>query len=113
MHNLKVILPLPIALGLIATAVAQTSNGSELIPGVSPWVTLLATQGLAVLLVVWWIMKGYPDWIKTTEKQQELWRAERKDDHNAYVTTLERFTDKLGDLTTTIKQRPCQLDKEK
>ena len=115
MRSWKVILPLPLAFVLQVLACEQIAYAqtSDLIPGVSPWLTILATQGLAVLLVVWWIMKGYPDWVVANQKQQELWRAERKEDHQALVSTLERAHDKIVELTLAVKQKPCLMDKEK
>jgi hypothetical protein len=115
MKNWKVILPLPAAFLLTVLTCAQIAyaQDGDLIPGVSPWLTILATQGLAVLLVIWWIVKGYPDWVAANQKQQEQWRQERKDDNTTHDQNISRLYDKLTELTVALKQKPCLIDKEK
>jgi hypothetical protein len=109
----KAVLPLPLAFMLQVASCVQiacAAQSEDLIPGVSPWLTILATQGLAVLLVVWWIVKGYPDWVSANQKQQECWRDERKEDSRLHLAMYERTLQQLTELTVSIRQKPCLLE---
>ena len=98
-------IPLLVALTMnVGAALAQ--SGLPLPANTSPeWISILASQGIAVVLVIWWIVKGYPAWLKQwgddLAKQREEFHGWRKE-----------IADDVRGMRSNLDARPCLLANE-
>lgn len=109
MKQWQIILPIPVAVLLITAAAAQTATPEvPVIPGIPVWVTSLLQGGLAAYLVVWWTQKAYPKLMDQLEKQQALWREERRADHAEHMATAREIYEKLHNIDKDIPRTQGQ-----
>jgi hypothetical protein len=98
-----VLYTLPILTALLLNMGSALAQTGDLPSATSPeWLGIFASQGIAVVLVVWWIAKGYPQWLaqwsKDLQAQREEFHGWRRD-----------ISEDIRQMRTNLDARPCLL----
>jgi hypothetical protein len=121
-------LSLPLMAAFVISSIgAHAADGLAQTAGVSDWVAIIASQGVAVLLVLWWILPvkgGYAQQLASQDKERsdnralvDRQRAENlalmKQLHDEQRADTARLFDKLDQLVVGYETLPCRDERGK
>ena len=102
MRLLVYALPLLFALVLnLGAAVAQTGLPDN--PSAAPeWAGIFVSYGLAGVMILWWIAKGYPAWLAQ-------WSADLTKQREEFHSWRREIADDIRGMRSNLDTRPCLL----
>lgn len=104
-------LPLIAAL-LVSISGIAFAQDIDTITGIPDWASFIMSQGLAITLVIWWIMKGHPEHLKNMKdalaaqdtRHERDWKLTRDEQCQQHEAIAEELRGLRGDLRGTQKQ---------